>query len=106
MPAGFRHRGRSAINPPATFAKLESPSETPSMIPSATAGAPRPAKNAGRIDVAASCDQSENRLVRPIPRTPRVSQRFDGVFEEEKAAFAGSLMVAWLSYVAPSINTT
>src|SRR5271155_1181309 len=78
MPVGLRHFGRSAIQPPASFAKLEKPSDTPSITPSATAGAPRLARNAGRIAVPASCPQSEKRLARPMPRTPRVSQRFDG----------------------------
>src|SRR5208282_1768808 len=75
------------MKPPASFAKLEKPSETPSMTPSATAGAPRLARNAGSIAVAASCPQSEKRLARPIPRTPRVSQRFG-----EEVVFADSLM--------------
>src|SRR5271163_1302849 len=78
MPVGLRNCGRSAIQPPANFAKLESPSETPSITPSANAGAPRLARNAGRIAVAASWPQSENRLARPMPRTPRVSQGFGG----------------------------
>src|SRR5579864_2491029 len=77
MPVGLRSEGRSAIQPPASFAKLDNPSETPSIMPSATAGAPRLARNAGRIDVAASCPQSDNRLARPMPSTPRVSHRFD-----------------------------
>src|ERR1700678_4436097 len=81
MPVGLRHLGRSAIQPPASVAKLERPSETPSITPSANAGAPRLARNAGRIAVAASCPQSENRLARPMPRTPRVSQRFAGADE-------------------------
>src|SRR6202050_1900047 len=81
MPVGLRHAGRSAIQPPASFAKLERLSETPSITPSATAGAPRLARNAGRIAVAASCAQSEKRLARPMPRTPRVSQRFEGARE-------------------------
>src|SRR5215469_7395655 len=76
MPVGLRQRGRSAIQPPASFAKLERPSDTPSITPRAAAGAPRLARNAGRIDVAASCPQSEKRLARPTPSTPRVSQRF------------------------------
>src|ERR1700722_15011858 len=78
MPVGLRHLGRSAIQPPASFAKLEKPSETPSITPSAKAGAPRLARNAGRIEVAASCPQSEKRLASPIPITPRVRQRFCG----------------------------
>src|ERR1700688_3181864 len=78
MPVGLRSSGRSAIQPPANFGKLESPSETPSITPSAYAGAPRLARNAGRIAVAASWPQSENRLARPMPRTPRVSQRCGG----------------------------
>ncbi len=35
MPVGLRSAGRSAIQPPANFAKLERPSETPSITPSA-----------------------------------------------------------------------
>src|ERR1700735_5884593 len=89
MPVGLRHFGRSAIQPPARLAKLERPSETPSITPSANAGAPRLARNAGRIAVAASCPQSENRLARPIPSTPRVSQRFWG---REERVVALSLM--------------
>src|SRR5271154_6110920 len=80
------------MKPPASFAKLDSPSETPSITPSATAGAPRLARNAGRIAVAASCPQSEKRLARPIPRTPRVSHRFEGGDEAEDAS-EGSLMI-------------
>src|SRR5690348_18223778 len=76
MPFGLRHAGRSAIHPPASFAKLERPSDIPSMTPSATAGAPRLARNAGSREVAASCPQSENRLANPIPSTPPVSHRF------------------------------
>src|ERR1700678_1876487 len=78
MPVGLRSLGRSAIQPPANFAKLDSPSETPSITPSANAGAPRLARNAGRIAVAASWPQSENRLAMPMPSTPRVSQRCGG----------------------------
>ncbi len=78
MPVGLRHAGRSAIQPPASFAQLERPSETPSITPSAYAGAPRLAINAGKIAVAASCPQSEKRLASPMPSTPRVSQRFEG----------------------------
>src|SRR5271170_1598876 len=74
---GLRSLGRSAIHPPANFAKLAMPSETPSMIPSATGGAPMLAKNAGRIAVAVSCPQSENKLPRPSPSTPRVNQCFE-----------------------------
>src|ERR1700728_1126051 len=91
MPVGLRHLGRSAIHPPASFAKLESPSETPSITPSANAGAPRLARNAGRIEVAASCPQSENRLAKPMPSTPRVSHRFgdeDGFVLERSLMFA------------------
>src|SRR5580658_7710405 len=78
MPVGLRSLGRSAIHPPANFAKLENPSETPSITPSANAGAPKLARNAGRIAVAASWPQSENKLARPMPKTPRVSQRCGG----------------------------
>src|ERR1700683_4680988 len=78
MPVGLRYRGWSAIHPPASLAKLERPSETPSITPSAAAGAPRLARKAGRIDVAASCPQSEKRLARPMPSTPRVSQLLPG----------------------------
>src|SRR5277367_5478528 len=78
IPVGLRHLGRSAIQPPASFAKLERPSDTPSITPSANAGAPRLARNAGRIAVAASCPQSEKRLASPMPSTPRVSHRFCG----------------------------
>src|SRR6202034_61046 len=103
MPVGLRHLGRSAIHPPASFAKLQSPSETPSITPSANAGAPRLARNAGRIEVAASCPQSENRLARPMPNTPRVSQCFgdeDGVALELLLMFAkklvgGSIAESW-----------
>src|SRR5262249_28050570 len=35
-------------------------------------------EDAGRMAVAASWPQSEKRLARPMPRTPRVSQRFEG----------------------------
>src|ERR1700734_437992 len=91
MPVGLRHLGRSAIQPPASFAKLEKPSETPSITPSAKAGAPRLARNAGRIEVAASCPQSEKRLASPIPITPRVSQRFG---EDEEVALERSLIFA------------
>src|SRR5271167_525120 len=95
MPTGFRRAGRSAIQPPANFAKLERPSETPSMIPSAYAGAPRLARNAGKIAVAASWPQSEKRLASPMPRTPRVSQRLDsggldffvGIFARARSAW-------------------
>ncbi len=41
IPVGLRSLGRSAIHPPANFAKLERPSETPSITPSANAGAPK-----------------------------------------------------------------
>src|ERR1700690_2598582 len=78
MPMGLRAWGRSASQPPASFAKLEKPSATPSMMPSATAGAPRVARNAGSREVAASWPQSEKRMARPMPRTPRVSQREGG----------------------------
>src|ERR1700732_4133358 len=91
MPVGLRHFGRSAIQPPASFAKLEKTSDTPSITPSAKAGAPRLARNAGRIEVAASWPQSEKRLASPIPITPRVSQRFG---EDEEGALEGSLMFA------------
>src|SRR5580700_6861200 len=90
MPVGLRHLGRSAIQPPASFAKLERPSETPSITPSAKAGAPRLARNAGRIEVAASWPQSEKRLASPIPITPGVSQRFG---KGDKGALEGSLML-------------
>src|SRR5580704_2177588 len=90
MPVGLRHLGRSAIQPPASFAKLESPSETPSITPNAYAGPPRLARNAGRIAVAASWPQSENRLARPIPSTPRVSQCFE---DEDGLALECSFML-------------
>ena len=45
------------------------------------------ARNAGRIEVAASCPQSEKRLASPMPNTPRVTQLF-----EELDTLAGSLM--------------
>src|SRR5580704_9436443 len=89
MPVGLRHLGRSAIQPPASFAKLDRPSETPSITPSAKAGAPKLARNAGRIEVAASCPQSENKLAKPMPKTPRVSQRFG---EDHTLALERSLM--------------
>src|SRR5271169_1579824 len=93
MPMGLRAWGRSASQPPASFAKLEKPSATPSMMPRATAGAPRLARNAGRREVAASWPQSEKRLARPMPRTPRVSQRED----EGAAGLDGLLdMARWM----------
>src|SRR5271170_2250318 len=102
MAVGRLHRGRSAIKPPASFAKLDRPSDTPSITPSATAGAPRLARNAGRIAVPASCPQSEKRLARPMPSTPRVSQRFD---DEDGAA--GSLMVTTRqSYLMSRLRST
>src|SRR5271154_3170344 len=93
IPVGLRSVGRSAIQPPASFAKLESPSETPSITPSANAGAPRLARNAGRIAVAASWPQSENKLARPMPQTPFVSQRFEFGAEEEGDAEAVLLIL-------------
>src|ERR1700722_3450206 len=88
---GLRNGGRSAIHPPASFAKLAMPSETPSMTPSATGGAPMLARNAGNIAVAVSCPQSENRLPSPSPSTPRVSQRFEDL-DEDESALSRSLM--------------
>src|ERR1700736_3356816 len=92
MPVGLRQAGRSAIHPPASFAKLERPSEIPSITPSAYAGAPRLARNAGRIEVAASCPHSENRLARPMPSTPRVNQRFEGCDGDAETAALISLV--------------
>ncbi len=46
---GLRKCGRSATHPPASFAKLETPSATPSMIPSAYAGAPSPATKSAAV---------------------------------------------------------
>src|SRR3984957_8137481 len=89
---GLRHAGRSAIQPPAIFAKLATPSETPSITPSATGGAPMLARKAGRIAVAVSCPQSENKLPRPSPRTPRVSQRLEVLGDEDESALRLSLM--------------
>jgi hypothetical protein len=75
---GLRQRGRSASQPPASLATLEMPSETPSTTPRAKAGAPRLARKTGRMAVAASCPQSEKRLARPMPRTPRDIQDLAG----------------------------
>src|SRR5207237_6012400 len=57
-----------------SFAKLESPSATPSIAPSHAGPAPIAARNAGRTAVAVSWLQSLNRLVRPTPSTVRLSQ--------------------------------
>src|SRR5271154_5372595 len=92
-PAGLRHCWLSAIHPPPNFAKLERPSETPSITPRANAGAPMLARNAGRIAVAASWPQSENKLARPMPQTPFVSQRFEFGAEEEGDAEAVLLIL-------------
>src|ERR1700747_371191 len=46
----------------------------PSMAPSQAGPAPIAARNAGRTAVAVSWLQSLNRLVRPTPRTVRLSQ--------------------------------
>src|SRR5271168_1035833 len=88
--AGLRQEGRSASQPPASLAKLARPSETPSITPRAKAGAPMLARKAGRIEVAASCPQSLNKLARPMPQTPLVSQRFEGGVEE---AVAGAVLL-------------
>src|SRR5580658_8141576 len=104
MPVGLRKRGRSAIQPPANFAKLESPSETPSITPSANAGAPRPARNAGRIAVAASWPQSEKRLASPMPSTPRVSQLLGGGIGAGRDAGEGTFMVHAPRVSAPRLR--
>ena len=59
----------------AILAKLDNPSETPSINPSHAALAPIVARNAGITDVAISCDQSLNSDARPMPSTVRFSQR-------------------------------
>src|SRR6266446_1209833 len=58
----------------ASMVKLERPSAMPSIAPSQAGPAPMAARNAGRIAVAVSWLQSLNRLVRPTPRTVRLSQ--------------------------------
>src|SRR5256884_3686266 len=57
-----------------SFAKLERPSATPSMAPSQAGPAPIAPRKAGKTAVAVSWLQSLNRLVRPTPRTVRLSQ--------------------------------
>src|SRR6516225_9678207 len=57
-----------------SFATLERPSATPSMAPSHAGPAPTVARKAGNTAVAVSWLQSLNRLVRPTPRTVRLSQ--------------------------------
>src|SRR5271163_4699530 len=104
MPVGLRSLGRSAIQPPANFAKLESPSETPSITPSANAGAPRLARNAGRIAVAASWPQSENKLARPMPKTPRLSQGFGGAIGPGRDAGEEAFMVRVSPVSAPPLR--
>src|ERR1700729_2904265 len=104
MHVGLRKRGRSAIQPPANFAMLESPSETPSITPSANAGAPRLARNAGRIAVAASWPQSEKRLASPMPSTPRVSQLLGGGIGAGRDAGEGTFMVHAPRVSAPRLR--
>src|SRR5271156_543616 len=104
IPVGLRSVGRSAIQPPASFAKLESPSETPSITPSANAGAARLARNAGRIAVAASWPQSENKLARPMPSTPRVSQSFGGDIGAGRDAGEEAFMVRVSPVSAPPLR--
>src|SRR5205823_3777717 len=57
-----------------SLAKLERPSATPSIAPSHAGPAPIAARKAGKTAVAVSWLQSLNRLVRPTPRTVRLSQ--------------------------------
>src|SRR5215467_6070416 len=57
-----------------SFAKLDSPSATPSIAPSHAGPAPIAVRKAGKTAVAVSWLQSLNRLVRPTPSTVRLSQ--------------------------------
>ena len=57
------------------MAKLDSPSETPSMSPIQAAATPMVARNAGIAAVAISCDQSLHSDASPMPRTVRFSHR-------------------------------
>jgi hypothetical protein len=57
------------------LAKLDSPSETPSIKPSHAAATPIVARNAGITVVAISCDQSLNNDASPMPSTVPFSQR-------------------------------
>src|SRR5580704_3904956 len=102
---GLRNFGRSAIHPPANFAKLERPSETPSITPSANAGAPRLTRNAGRIALAASCPQSDNKLDKPMPSTPRVSQLFGVDIEAGGDAGEGTFMFRAPRVSAPRLRS-
>jgi hypothetical protein len=56
------------------LAKLDNPSDTPSIKPSHAAAPPIVAKNAGITVVAISCDQSLKSDASPIPSTVRFSQ--------------------------------
>ena len=71
---GLRRPVRSESQPPASFTKLETASEIPSMAPSAAAESPKICMKPGSRAVANSCPASDNRLVRPMPTTFRLSQ--------------------------------
>ena len=75
-PSATRRRrwGSSASAPPASLAKPETASLSPSTNPSAAAGAPRTTvMNDARSAVGISCPTSASRLATPIPVTPLVS---------------------------------
>ncbi len=54
--------------------KLDSPSATPSIRPSAAGGAPIAARNSGRTEVPASWPKSDRKRLTARPTTFRLSQ--------------------------------